>query len=127
RQHDGPALLRDLFGVVIDRRHVDRADVGNHRLAVDGAVPLEQPAVDAGLTFGAGLDQPVVLRPAPLVNLPAEQLAVEADGPVRVLAVDLEMNDARHSGLLPWIEKRTLFPISFSGSIRSSVASCQVR
>jgi hypothetical protein len=65
----------------------------------------QQSAVDSGRAFLARLDEPVRLA-FPLVEFPAEELAVELDRALGLLGLDLEMDGTRHYRLLVRRQRR---------------------
>src|ERR1700677_165854 len=88
RQGDAAAQLSDLFEVFIDGRNVDGANVGDDRLAVDGALPPHHAAVDAALFVGTGLDEPVFHGPAPGGEFPSEEGCVELSSALGVFRMN---------------------------------------
>src|SRR5262245_28645323 len=84
----------DLGDGVVDRVYADGVDRRHARLA-----PHER-AVDPRGAGVAGGDQPVVLRAIPLLDLPAEDIAVELDSALGIIGAQLEMNDSRHDSIL---------------------------
>jgi hypothetical protein len=64
------------------------------------------PAVYSRFVSLAGVDQPVVSWPAPLLDFPSEGLFVELRGTIRIIGGDFEMNDSRHN--TPWFVLRSI-------------------
>src|SRR4030042_4390720 len=88
RNDDFPAKVLDLGGVLIDRR--DANIVGDGVLWM---LPGNHPAVDGLLALPVGRGyHPVLHRPGGLLDLPAEQLGVEASCPVAAIGGDSRMN-----------------------------------
>ena len=86
-----PAVAVDLRQVVVERGDID--DIrgrGKHLSA-----PREG-AVDAGLAFVSGCDEPVIFRPLPLVDFPAEDAGVEVDRSLGFIDGDLKVNYPWH-------------------------------
>jgi hypothetical protein len=82
--------------ILINRRDIHGANVGNDRLAIDGTPALDQTSVDAGLTIRTDLDKPVGLRAIPLCELPLKNVPIESDGAVWIVRMNLEMNYSWH-------------------------------
>ena len=100
-KRDASVELGDPLHHGVEARDVDGAHerVDGLHVGRTGTAARHEPAVDARRSFLAGLDEPVGLR-SPLVELPAEELAIERDRPLDVLGLDLEMDGTRHRSLL---------------------------
>ncbi len=66
----------------------------------DRAFALEKPAVYAGLGVRPGGNQPVFLRPVPLVELPAKDVFIKLHGALAIVGRDFKMNYAGQGDLL---------------------------
>jgi len=99
-QRDRAAAGLRLFEILINRRGVDCANVGDYCLAIYGSTAREQTAVDARLAIRARFNKPIGLWAVPLRELPIKNFTIEFDGPVRLLSMNLEMNYPWHSAVL---------------------------
>src|SRR5271155_4919940 len=97
---------------IIHRGHSDR--VGGRS---DASGLLHHSAVDARLAFLAGGHHPVLHRPGPLVEFPAERLSVERRGALRLCCGYFKMNDSRHSSPLWNLRAK---PLSFLSALFSA-------
>src|SRR5437763_3743621 len=95
RQRFLAARLGDRGQGRVEVGHADRVDKPVHRggFLRRGALPRDEPAVDAGALTGA--DHPVG-NATPALELPAEHGGVERDGPFGVARMDLEVDRTRH-------------------------------
>ena len=76
------------FSQILD---LDRVDIGRYRLAVYYIAAPRQSAVNTRFVVRASRDQPIVdRRSLPVVDPPAEDVGIEALGPIEIAAVNLE-------------------------------------
>src|SRR6266481_4130864 len=81
----------------VHRRHslFDRLDVDSVRDGGNVAL-FHQAAIDAGRAVWAGVHHPILHRPWPFFDLPAESFLVESGGALGIVSGYFKMYDSRH-------------------------------
>ena len=100
---DRPVAGLRLLEILIHRRRTHRANIGNHSLAIHDAAARDQAPVNAGLALWPGLDQPIGLWAVPFREFPREKFAIELDGSLGIVRVNLEVNYSGYRGFGGWL------------------------